>query len=100
MRLDACKGKLVRVLWRDIVEDSDAPLTAAAFREKHKTFALAWTHGVLVDVDAKSLFIATTLGVSPEDRTEEGNSVIEIARAVVERVYVLKHGRQVSLREA
>ena len=99
MKLDACKGKLVRVLWRDIVEDSSAPANAAAFRETHHDFARSWTTGVLVDVDRKDLFIATTLGVSEEDASEKGNSVILIPRALVERAYVLKHGRQVSLRE-
>jgi len=99
MRLDACKGKLVRVLWRDIVEDSSAPANLAAFREANKDFARAWTTGVLIDVDKADVFVATTLGVSPEDTSREGNSVIQIPRAVVERVYVLKHGRQVSLRE-
>jgi len=99
MKLDACKGKLVRVLWRDIVEDSSAPANAAAFRETHRDFSRSWTTGMLVDVDRKDLFIATTLGVSEEDASEKGNSVILIPRALVERVYLLKCSRQVSLRE-
>jgi len=99
MRLDACKGKLVRVKWRDIIEDVYAPGTAAAFRETHKEFARSWTTGVLIDVDDADLFIATTMGVSVTDAEEKGNSVIQIPRALVERAYLLKHGRQVSLRE-
>ena len=100
MRLDACKGRLVRVKWRDIVEDPCSSGNLAAFRETHRDFARSWTTGVLIDVDGADLFIATTLGVSVEDASEKGNSVIQIPRALVEKVYLLKHARQVSLREA
>ena len=100
MKLDACKGKLVRVKWRDIIEDPRAPATAAAFREAHKEFARSWTTGVLIDADRADLFIATTMGVSVTDVEEKGNSVIQIPRALVEKVYLLKHAGQVSLREA
>ena len=96
MNLTACTGKLVRIQWRDIVEDPDAPLDPVAFRKKHARFGLAWTTGVLIAIDDEDVFVATTLGVDPDDASSEGNSVIRIARGVVVKAYLLKHGKELS----
>ena len=96
MNLTACTGKLVRILWRDIVEDSDAPLDPAEFRRKHRDFSRSWTTGVLIAIDKDDAFVATTLGVDASDTSEKGNSVIPIPRALVVKAYLLKHGKELS----
>jgi hypothetical protein len=98
LRLEECTGKLVRIRWRDIVERTSSSLDVEELREEHKDWACSWTTGVLIHVDAVDIFIATTLGVTETDASEKGNSVMQIPRAVVERAYLLKCARQVTVR--
>ena len=96
MTLTSCRGRLVRIRWRDIVEDSNATANVNAIRESNRTWSLSDTYGVLLEADDEDVFVATTLGVDKTDASEKGNSVIQIPRALVVKAYLLKHDREVS----
>ena len=96
MKLTACKGQLVRIRWRDIVEDSSTSADVDAIRKSNLRWALSDTYGVLLEADAEDVFVATTLGVVQTDVSEKGNSVIQIPRALVVKAYLLKHGKEAS----
>ena len=98
MRLDASKGKLVRVRWRDVIEDSRSPADPVLIRQSNREWALSDTYGVLLEADADDVFVATTLGATEDDVSEKGNSVIQIPRGLVVKAYLLKHDREVSLK--
>ena len=64
MNLAACKGKLVRVRWRDVVEDSRSPSDPVLIRQGNREWAMSDTYGVLLEADADDVFVATTLGAT------------------------------------
>ena len=98
MRLDACKDKLVRVRWRDIVEDPNTSADPDQIRKSNREWSLSDTYGILLRADKEDVFVATTLGVVETDVSEKGNSVIQIPRALVVKAYLLKHAGEVSLK--
>ena len=96
MKLSTCKGELVRIRWRDIVEDSDSSADPQAIRAGNRRWSLSDTYGVLLEADKDDVFVATTLGVVKTDASEKGNSVIQIPRALIVKAYLLKHGKELS----
>jgi len=98
VRLDKCKGKVVRIRWRDVVEDPHASADAGAIRKANLQWSLSDTYGALLEADEQDVFVATTLGVCKTDASEKGNSVIQIPRALVVKAYLLKHDKEVSLK--
>lgn len=98
MNLPSCVGKVVRVRWLDVVEDSSSSGDIATLDPERDKFAKQDTHGVLLGIRDGWAYVATTKPAQPSKDQTEDYSVITINLALIRRVDVVGRWERVSLK--